>query len=536
MTEAKTKVTGEIDPSTRKIDKLVRQITEGDIKVPAFQRGFAWDQDQITKLLDSIYWNYPIGSILLWHTSEKLKSSRNIGGLKLPDRGETYPVNYVLDGQQRLSSIYAVFCFNREFEEDNGDYQGDPKAFEIAFRFDDESFIPLSATVPNVPYIELKCLLDTEAFFDALENMNPENRKLAKDLHSRINNYEVPVITISKRTKTEVGLIFERINSTGTKLTTLDLLVAWTWSEDFHLKEEFSSLRSVLESKGFGDLGDKILLQCIGAILADDARTKTILSLDPGNVRSKFPQVIASVVAAIDFLSAEFSMKTIDFLPHVHQIVALAYFYNGVKNPNATQITILKKWFWKTAFSRRYSAQTDDKVNADIVFMKRLINKENIRVDFYYTTHLTAEELLKLKFSKSHPYTRALLLMLGQRSPLNLTNGAIIDIGDALSSFNKKEYHHVFPQAFLKTRGTQADKINSLCNFCFLPAGSNKKISNKKPSVYFSELIPQEKKREILDSQLLPLRSEIYSDDNYDEFLSQRANAICLYFDSLVLD
>ena len=279
MSEIKPQMTGEIDPSTKKIDKLVRLIQEGDIKVPAFQRGFAWDQDQITKLLDSIYWNYPIGSILLWHTDEKLKASRNIGGLKLPQRADTYPVNYVLDGQQRLSSIYAVFCFNREFEDVGGEYQADPKSFEVVFQFDDQAFIPLTATEPDRPFIELKCLLDTEAFFEAMEKLSPENRKLAKNLHSRVNNYEVPVITISKRTKTEVGVIFERINSTGTKLTTLDLLVAWTWSEDFHLKEAFASLRAILDAKGFAELGDKIILQCLGAILAGDAKTRTILKI-----------------------------------------------------------------------------------------------------------------------------------------------------------------------------------------------------------------------------------------------------------------
>jgi uncharacterized protein with ParB-like and HNH nuclease domain len=70
---------GEIQPAAIKIDRLVDRIREGDIKIPAFQRGFVWDQTQISELLDSIYYNYPIGSILLWSSHDRLKASRNIG-------------------------------------------------------------------------------------------------------------------------------------------------------------------------------------------------------------------------------------------------------------------------------------------------------------------------------------------------------------------------------------------------------------------------------------------------------------------------
>ncbi|MBZ5526173.1 MAG: DUF262 domain-containing protein, partial [Acidobacteriia bacterium] len=100
----------EITPSAVKIDKLIARVAEGDIKIPAFQRHFVWDQEQVIELLDSIYHDYPIGSILLWNSHDKLKATRNICGFCIPDRAESYPVNYVLDGQQRLSTIYAVFC------------------------------------------------------------------------------------------------------------------------------------------------------------------------------------------------------------------------------------------------------------------------------------------------------------------------------------------------------------------------------------------------------------------------------------------
>lgn len=526
--------TGEIQPSALKIDKLVSRIGEGDIKIPAFQRGFVWDQDQIIQLLDSLYHSYPIGSILLWNSLERLKSSRNIGGLKLPDREPEYPVHYVLDGQQRLSTIFAAFYSEREFESAGDGYTVSPEIFDIAFRFDDNSFIPASAAEASRPTIRLSCLFDTESFFKALEGLSSEHQKAAKDLYSRINNYEIPVVTISRRSKDEVGVIFERINSTGTTLTTLDLLVAWTWSEDFHLQEALNNLRDVLDAKGFGDVPDKIFLQCLGGILSESTKTRTILSLRPEDVRANFDKVGAAIARAVDFLSTEFLVQSLDFLPHLQQLVGLSYFFHHRENTTAIQAAALRKWFWKTSFSRRYSAQTDDKMNDDIDFMKKLLEDDTSSLSSY-ASEINKSILVKQKFSKGHPYTRALLLLLAQRVPRDLTNGTKVDLGEALSAYNRKEYHHVFPNAFLRKRGLQGDKINNVCNFCFLPSGSNKKISQRDPADYIFNLTPEDNRKDIFESNLMPLRMEIYSNNDFDEFIGQRAELIVQYFDSLVI-
>lgn len=57
------------------------------------------------------------------------------------------------------------------------------------------------------------------------------------DLSSKFLNYDMPIIQISNRTIDEVGVIFERINNTGVKLNTMDLMTAWTWDENFHLRD-----------------------------------------------------------------------------------------------------------------------------------------------------------------------------------------------------------------------------------------------------------------------------------------------------------
>jgi hypothetical protein len=93
------------DPSVDRIEELAGRILRGDILLPKFQRDFVWERHQIIDLLDSIARNYPIGSVLLWRSREKLRSERSIADLAIAPTQQDYPVNYLLDGQQRLSTI-----------------------------------------------------------------------------------------------------------------------------------------------------------------------------------------------------------------------------------------------------------------------------------------------------------------------------------------------------------------------------------------------------------------------------------------------
>src|SRR3954469_3391758 len=91
------------------IREILDQILRGQIRIPAFQRGFVWEPDRVAYLMDSIYKVYPFGSLLFWRTREKLKFERDLGPFVLPEPKADYPVDYVLDGQQRVTSIFGVF-------------------------------------------------------------------------------------------------------------------------------------------------------------------------------------------------------------------------------------------------------------------------------------------------------------------------------------------------------------------------------------------------------------------------------------------
>jgi F0F1-type ATP synthase delta subunit len=227
-------------------------------------------------------------------------------------------------------------------------------------------------------------------------------------------------------------------------------MVAWTWSEDFHLLEEINELLEVLDNKGFRDLPEKTILQCLSAIVQSSTSTKAILELDPKVVHNEFEKLVSSMEKAIDFLATQLNASS-DFLPHVQQLIPLTFFFSRTNAATIEQTKWLKQWFWKASFSRRYAAQTDEKMDADIALFEQILagNAEGLSK---YNYSVTASQLVKQKFTRNSPLVRAFLLLLAQNKPVDLVNGAVVDLGKALSEYNAKEYHHIFPRAYLKNQ------------------------------------------------------------------------------------
>jgi len=524
--------TPEIKPDRELLKSIINRIELGEVKLPPFQRNFVWIQEQIISLLDSIYKNYPIGCIIVWRCNERLPARKNIGGFQLVEREAEYPIDYVLDGQQRLTTIYGVFCKDRLVAQPEGENTTDTHIFDIYFDMDEKIFVPDESKNSEHKNIKMSVLFNTAEFRREIASLNSQYQEIASEMYEKFAGYEIPLVLTLKREKSEVGVIFERINNSATKLSTIDLMVAWTWQEDFHLRNKFEEISEVLEEKDFGNIDDKILLQCLGGIIDKTAKTKNILSLSPEKVRNNIAKLQAGLEKSIDYLSTDLNMKSIDFLPHSHQIVSLVYLFSNI-TPNSEQVKVVKQWFWKTSFSRRYAGSTDEKVNEDIMFFEMVINNDYSGIS-KYSYDIDTNLLMNQKFSKSNPYTRAFLLLLAQKHPKNLVNGTVIELGTALSVYNRKEYHHIFPQRHLKGKSILPGKINSLCNFTFLPAESNKTISSKSPSEYIF-VIDKEILKDVLNTNLMPLDMDIYKKNTYNKFLEERAAAIKQFLDSLLI-
>ena len=93
------------EPHAMSLSALIADIDKGGIKIPQFQREFVWTKQKSAELLDSVLKGYPIGTFILWKTKEELRAVRNIGGWELPKPRKGEYSLYILDGQQRLTSL-----------------------------------------------------------------------------------------------------------------------------------------------------------------------------------------------------------------------------------------------------------------------------------------------------------------------------------------------------------------------------------------------------------------------------------------------
>lgn len=223
----KADISSQLTTDTSYFSQLVADIKKGEVKIPQFQRKFVWKDDQALDLLDSVANGYPIGSILLWKTKDKLHAARDIGVFQLPKTDDLTPTNYVLDGQQRLTVIYS--CLGAP---------EDASGYKAGYDLTTDAFVEIKAGVAKPDVFPLRKLFNTTSLLNfrtsllTLPNAAVLQQRL-DDLIAAFTQYKLPVVTLKDLTIDEVCPIFERINSSGTRLSTYDLMVAATWAEDF---------------------------------------------------------------------------------------------------------------------------------------------------------------------------------------------------------------------------------------------------------------------------------------------------------------
>ena len=243
-------------PSVDRIDELARRVCWAIFSFLNFRENLYGNASRLSDLLDSIAQNYPIGSLLLWQSRQELRSENRIADLKIVLPKPDYPVNYLLDGQQRLSAICGALYWNGS----------DPNSvWNIAYDLRKQEFLHLD-TLDDPPQhqVRMNKLSDGAAFYKfyaTLDSLSAPDKDILKanadTLFNRFKDYKVAVVTLGDMSIKDVAPIFERINSTGTRLTIVDLMRAATWSQEFDLIDSIDSVLEVLNAKDFGGLDRK---------------------------------------------------------------------------------------------------------------------------------------------------------------------------------------------------------------------------------------------------------------------------------------
>ncbi|WP_210214734.1 DUF262 domain-containing protein [Mesorhizobium sp. M7A.F.Ca.ET.027.02.1.1] len=385
------------------IRKIMEELVAGRMRVPNFQRGFVWDPERVAYLMDSIYKGYPFGSILLWRTKQELTHERDLGPFKLPQNDPSYPTDYILDGQQRITSIFGVFQADIKLTErplwSNIYYD-----LNAPYNAQDSSFMALpDEEVDPDRHFPIKSLFDPVAYRKETDGYDPDTIAVIDKLQSKFKEALIPVQTIDTEDKTAVAIVFERVNQRGVELDTVQLLSAWTWSGDFDLNQKFEELAQDLAPFGFKDMGsDKdLLLRCCSAILANDPSIEALIGLNGKTVRESFETVITGIKGAIDFLRKNLGIAALSNLPYDNLLVPLSVFFAGEPTKqhqmNDGQRAQILKWFWRTCFGRRLNSQPIKTLREDVVDFKKL-KEGTIKVLNTPPVHLDHEFFMKIIF------------------------------------------------------------------------------------------------------------------------------------------
>ncbi|WP_123715901.1 DUF262 domain-containing protein, partial [Pseudomonas poae] len=445
-------------------------------------------------LLDSIYRGYPVGSLLLWSTREALKHERNVGGFRLPETPDDYPVNYILDGQQRLTTLYGVFNSEK--------YTADASLadrFNICYLPDEDTFTHYSST-NGKDKIHLNKILDTTKLLIELPNFNDRQKAKIAKLTEAFKDYEFPVVTIKERSNKEVCSIFQRINSSGTPLSNLELLAAWTWSDEFDLRREIDSLLDALSDKGYEQIDQPLLMRMLASLTCGSIDSDDLVDVDPTVLVDGMKRLKKAILSSVDFLEGQLKIKNVIFLPFPIMLIAIVNFHAKIERPNADQLDQLRKWFWHCALTLRYKAGTNRLVLEDLLKIEKVAAGEK---PFDNATATVKSDLFDSTWRINSAAAKTALCLMAQLRPRSFLTGSEVDLGTVLSSYNARQFHHIYPKGYLASQGVSFHEANVIANMCFLSASENNKISDKDPAIYFKE-IPANHRKTIFESAVIP--------------------------------
>ncbi|MFK0730269.1 MAG: DUF262 domain-containing protein [Gloeotrichia echinulata GP01] len=353
-----------VKPDTIYLEDLLKDIANGEYKIPIFQREFVWNSSQMLKLFDSILKGYPIGSLLFWKT-KGYKTKDQIGPYTI--KKQNSDVGYVLDGFQRISTLFGVLMNPEEFTEKN---EIELKKFLIYFdiRENNFNFIHIrNRTDKDVFSIPLYKIYDNRELFNVLRELDKEditeidkNKYIdnARNLHDVLHKYKLPCVEIKGGDIKSAVEIFSRLNSTGTKISEDYILSARSYGKtEFNLIDSITEFLDSLNIYNFEDLKRDTILDCISNATGKiyfDVKTEELLKQ---NLKLELftENAYTHIKKSVDFLYKNLFIIHFRLLPYPSQLIFISEYFRLNPEPTDEQLKALKKWFWVTTYSNYFT-------------------------------------------------------------------------------------------------------------------------------------------------------------------------------------
>jgi len=517
------------EPVSRQFSNLMNDITTGSLKIPQFQRDFVWNIKKSSELLDSIVKGYPIGTFILWKTKERLRAVKNIGRLSLPEPNQNDYVQFVLDGQQRITSIFAALK-GETVEHSDGKKEDFSKMFVDLEANEDEKIITTKIDGKDKSQvIDLNTLL--EGGLTTLNGYDKKYHKKLEEYKKRIESYSYSIIQVGDVPIDVATEIFTRINVGGKPLTLFEIMAAKTYDHDrnFDLAEKFGALIETLENVDYETISDATILQTISLIIKKECKRSVILSLRKEDIIDLWENVTDSVIRAAEYFRSYYRIPVSNLLPYDTLIVPFAYFFYFHKDkPLANKQKYLEDFFWRVSLSGRYSSAVESKLAQDIKRIDVILKDELPEYD--WSIDSSADHIMENgSFNAGRSYVKAILCIYAYQQPTSFVDNSLVNIDNNwLKQANSKNYHHFFPKSFLKNKA-EPKIINHILNITIVDDFLNKrKIRDKPPSKYMKEF--KSHNDGISDTMKTHLINDldefgIWSDD-YSKFLKKRAGVL----------
>jgi hypothetical protein len=379
------------DPHVQFLSQLLEEIRGGLLQVPRFQRPLVWDWDRRRELLRSIRDGIPMGAIMVWRaTTATIESYRHLGPFILAAPDPNSPKTYILDGVQRLSTLYGALNFSPKsdealIDEDESDYDGEEAApisdFQVFVDLEKQDFVLKDTDQDPSVLMPLNIVFDSVALLrfqrgllrNDLEALVP----VSDDFARAFRDYKVPLIPITTDDIDMATRTFQRINSQGARMSEAHMVHALTWSRDFDLRREMSNLRKDRLAKfGWGEIDDDPLLKaCKAAFGLDVYKTNAEeLSKDLRRRPSVLQDVGSAIEAAAEFLWTTCGVPTPDLVPYSLQIVVLVEAFRTRLKPPASVRHLLFAWFWVTTYGELFAGMTGDQVQIALSDIREIVN------------------------------------------------------------------------------------------------------------------------------------------------------------------
>lgn len=485
---------------SKKYDILFADIDTGHTKIPKFQRDFVWSQEKTADLIDSIIKGFPIGTFIFWKTRDEMRHYKNIGNAQLPEIPRGDAASYVLDGQQRITSLYAVrkgISITKEGEEI------DYRQIAINLSLDPESTGDKIVTMEppeNAPFITVHKLLNGSIAELFSEYNAPDLIQKIDIYRKRLTGYDFSTIYITDCPIEIACEVFSRINTGGTELKTFEIVVAKTYdpTRNFDLAEEYEKLidsngkEKDLEDADYETIPESTVLQSISACLCGQVRTRDILGLNRSDFIDIWSTVKNGVFNTVDYFRTQLRIPVSRLLPYDALLVPFTYFFvkNNGKPPTANQNKSLLQYFWWASLSSRFTSGAEGKIAQDIQRINIILAGETPHYEQNDQIRLTIESLRAKPFSAGDAFSKAILCLLAYQEPKSFDSNRVVKLDNSwLRVATSKNYHHFFPRAYLERLGGFSEEhANSIVNITLVDDYLNKnKIKAKPPSFYMRD-------------------------------------------------